>query len=320
MIWTKEKTEILIEMYYDKSEEEICEAIGNTWGAIQGRANKLGLQRNYCKDIVWDENKKKILRKMYWISSWEEIFESLGIFNKRKILDQANKMGLERKKNFEEWEDDFIIENYSILSTEKISKKINRPIGSIQTRASQLGVNKQNVWKIFSDEEIISMLKKTYEKIGRFPQWRELSELNLPTGDVFSKRFGSYQNALNMIGGESGNSLYGVGGYSKLNHWCRSQSEIRVSNFLFENKISYTYEKYYSSIIPEIKGTKKFDWLLNDFLVFVEFFGLPQKEEYKKKMKEKIKMSKTYSFSLICILPSDLTEKKLYKIFLPYIK
>lgn len=162
MIWTKEKTEILIEMYYDKSEEEICEAIGNTWGAIQGRANKLGLQRNYCKDVVWDENKKEILRKMYWISSWEEIFESLGIFNKRKILDQANKMGLERKKNFEEWEDDFIIENYSILSTEKISKKINRPIGSIQTRASQLGVNKQNVWKRFSDEEIISMLKKTY--------------------------------------------------------------------------------------------------------------------------------------------------------------
>jgi hypothetical protein len=54
--------------------------------------------------------------------------------------------------------------------------------------------------------------------------------------------------------------------------------------------------------------------------VFVEFFGLSDKKEYKEKMKKKIEFSKMLNFKLISIFPIDLNDKQLNKIFNPYIK
>jgi hypothetical protein len=320
MKWTKEDIKKLKKMYKSSSEDILVREFKRPWKTIQAKGEDLGVKRNFMNDAVWTKEKTDLLKKVYTnANSWEYIFKKLGIYKKSAIQQRASKMGI-LLEYWTESEDTFLKENYSVLPIEDIESYLGKSKISVYGRASLLKIKKINSWVAFSNDDLLNMMKDKIAEIGRVPQGRELPELKLPSSITLSKRFGSYQSMLNQLGYTDGSSMYSKGGYSKDGLWNRSQSEIRISNFLYDKKVNYSREVYYRDLIPDIKRAISLDWYLDDYKVFVEFFGLTEKKEYMTKVTDKIKLSKKHGFTLIEIYPKDLRNNRLDEIFFPYIK
>lgn len=120
--WTEEQCQTLRDMYYECEQSDIYMMLQyDNWAAIQNKANKLGLKRKLKKN---DKKKQKIdlTRKSYTIE-----------------------------------EDDYIINNYNLLTVEKISEYLNRTINSIYNRAGKLSLSKDKQWSKDEEQQLIKM-------------------------------------------------------------------------------------------------------------------------------------------------------------------
>ncbi|MHA1269106.1 MAG: helicase IV [Candidatus Helarchaeota archaeon] len=85
-------------------------------------------------------------------------------------------------------------------------------------------------------------------------------------------------------------------------HTVRSRAELIIDNLLMKLGIEHIYEK------PIIKGrNEKYDWFLPKLNIYIEYWGLNNKE-YLKKKDEKIKMYKKNKLKLISIEDIDLAN------------
>jgi hypothetical protein len=104
---------------------------------------------------------------------------------------------------------------------------------------------------------------------------------------------------------------------SKNNDVCFSKSEVIITNFMIDNNVFYKKEEPYSKYFPiEIVGKRTVDWVIGEN-IFVEYFGLPEKPNYYKRMEQKRKFCRDYGIILIELYRNDL--KKLHSIFKEYI-
>jgi hypothetical protein len=86
-------------------------------------------------------------------------------------------------------------------------------------------------------------------------------------------------------------------------------------DFLVRNYASSSWEYLFSSseYINDARcGGKIVDWVVCDS-IFVEYFGMAEKEEYNKKMMSKIEICNDNNVSLICLYRKHLT--KLHLVF-----
>lgn len=124
---------------------------------------------------VWDESTEKILSENFSNKTMAELMELLPQFNKEQIRNKAKKMGL-KKETYElhfwtEEEDNFIIENYNILTAKEIGAKLGLSESQVRNRVHKLDLKKLNRWTeederiirenygVISTEEISNILK-----------------------------------------------------------------------------------------------------------------------------------------------------------------
>lgn len=312
--WDKNKEEILKKCFATYPEEKLCEMLGNTsWQAIRAHAERMGLKRDI--KIHWTDDKKDFLKKYYYDASWNFLCSELGTTNRSIIRNQAEKLDLKRKRNFSKEEDDYLKEHYIKLSIKELSDFLGRSYNSIKTRLSRLSLRNIIDWEKFSEKELLDMLKQLSEELKRTPGIRELTSHGLPSSAVYKKHFGSYTNACDLVKIKT-DSLYGNRCFSKNGDVCLSNCEAVVTDYLIDNDIKYKKDEYYSNYI-DIKSRKTVDWVLLLDKTFVEFFGLPNKSYYKKKMEEKRELCKNNNINLIEIFTKDLRD--LDSIFSNYI-
>lgn len=320
-----------------------------------------------AKNPNWKKEDIIKLKKNYKNSTKEELLKLFPDRTYEAINVKASRIGIHRINYFEDFEKQFILENYSKMRSGEIGKKLNRSPDVIENKAREMGLSKQEDWQeeeiiklknsikkysvdyisknilkrrtpssiyhkiqemniqkktlrygSISDDELIKLLRDKFLEIGRTPLSRELKSLSLPSSIVFSKRFGNYGNAC-LLAGIPIN--YGFVNYkkeySKDGILCLSSSELKITNFLFDNKIKYEKEVPYRDILMnDSVGKIKCDWLLFDGSV-VEFFGMPKNKRYIKTMEKKKIICKKYKIKLIDIYEKDLNSLK--KIFSNYI-
>jgi hypothetical protein len=83
-------------------------------------------------------------------------------------------------------------------------------------------------------------------------------------------------------------------------HFLRSQGELVIDNWLFNNGILHAYEKR----VP-IKEELYCDFFLPSLGIYIEYFGMDDKK-YKKRVATKIKLYEKYDLKLIALYPDDI--------------
>jgi len=319
--WTKIQLSILKEEYpYQEWDTLIEKLIPFSKDRIIHKAYELNIKR---ENYYFTDEELNLLVSNYSLMSTQDLKDTY--FPNKTISSlacKANKLGLVSREKWTESDTNFVLDNYSSMTNLEISKLLNRTIGSIAIFAYNNELEKTYSKMEFTKDYLIKSLQNYAFDLGRTPFSEELIfNENIPSGKTYSRYFGSYAIACQESGLEVNTSLFGnttLSYFSKNNDVCLSKSEQIITNFFIDNNIKYNKEIYYKNIIDDVRcGMKRTDWVIGNNVI-VEFFGMPEKEQYKIKMNEKIKICEDNNVKLISLYKKDLV--RLDSIFPEYIK
>lgn len=107
----------------------------------------------------WTKEKLELLKLHYPQSEWDKILEVLYPFKKEDIITKAYKLKIKREcYGYSPEDEQFLKENYLILSVEELSTKLNKSPASIMTKANKMGIIKMEKWS----QDEIDKLKELY--------------------------------------------------------------------------------------------------------------------------------------------------------------
>ena len=305
--FSKEEIEYLKNNYSIKSVSEIASYLHKDKNIIYAKVSKLGLSNDI---YFYSDEDIDYLKCNYGILSTETICRHL---NKSYIavVAKANKLGL---CIIERWTEDEILtlkKVYPYYTNRKIVKDYfpNKNTYSIVAEAQRLNLSKskEKGVKWYDKEDIILQLKDVANKLKRTPYGYELVNFGLPSSKTFERYFGSYRKACIEAGIEPNYQLFGKSIHCKSINGveCASKSEKIVCDYLELHNIQYIKEPFYKDYINDSRcKSKRFDWKVKDY--FIEFFGMPEKNYYSKRMLEKIQICNDHKIKLISLYKSDL--------------
>jgi len=188
----------------------------------------------------------------------------------------------------------------------------NRSIASIRTQGNKNGMIKlsedKNKWYV--KEDILEKLRVFTKELGRSPTYAEIdANPNLPSSKTFERYFGALSKIVMAWGVIPNSFIYskGIGAISSNGEKCDSNAEYIITEYLIKNNIDYHKTVKYSEYIDDNRcSTKTCDWVING--VFVEYFGLPEKPAYYKKMEIKRQILKENNVKLIELFKQDLNK------------
>lgn len=105
----------------------------------------------------WNNEKLELLKQHYPHSEWDVILKVLFPFKKEDIITKAYKLNIKREcYGYSSEDEEFLKENYLILSVEEICNRLNKSPASIMTKANKMGIVKMGKW---SQDEIDKLIK-----------------------------------------------------------------------------------------------------------------------------------------------------------------
>ena len=195
----------------------------------------------------------------------------------------------------------------------------NKKRHNLANMAHRLGIKKQYKARRYDKDTMLLQLKELANKIGRTPLYDELSENGLPSFQSYYRYFGSYKDACVQAGLQPIECLFGKSKHCMIadDIVCLSEKEYIITNFLLKHNIPFEKEKKYSDIINDDRcGQKRCDWYINGDIV--EYFGMPDKQYYMKRIQEKRQICNDNNVTLVEIYENDINN--LEEIFSKYYK
>lgn len=301
-VWTEEEIKILKEIYGYGDWDNILSLLPrHNKDSIISKAYKLKIKN---KSYKWTDEESFILQKEY--NKGTSIKEISKILNKTEssVSGKAGLMGLKRVFLWQDWEKEYLKENYSIKTMEEICGVLNnRKRKNIINYAKKLNL-KNNQWQPHEDEFIkenyikmsdVEMSEKLNNRTWRAVKWRR-SILGLER-----KGYGGWGQNYTALDGSN----------------CLSIGEFNITNYFIKNNIYYEKEVSYKNIIEEDNSLRRFDWIVRNIennMICVEFFGMSTNKkkksksiiEYEKRKNKKIIDCDKNNIPLICIYENDL--------------
>lgn len=243
------------------------------------------------------------------------------------ISQKAYKMGLLEPIEGK-WSDEditYLKDNYSYTDNKILAQYFDREVHSIIDKAVSLNLKKKVFKKKFNDNELNSFLEnvKNYaDELGRTPLVTEI--FNQPWGmqnASLNRYFGGYRNVCKLLDLDININVFGSikpAYKSKNNDLCWSKAEVIITNFYIDNNIDYKKEVYYRDYSNDERfNNKSADWIIGNG-VFVEYFGMMDKDYYSLKTANKIKLCNENNLRLIPLYPKDLTNLNIiFEEFIP---
>ena len=91
--WSDKDVSIMNEKYGKVSNKELSQLLNKTSGAIQRKANELGLINSKMAGVPWSEKEIETLKQLYPTASWE-VMTSILNRTKLSIKHKAQNIGL----------------------------------------------------------------------------------------------------------------------------------------------------------------------------------------------------------------------------------
>ena len=216
---------------------------------------------------------------------------------------------------------------YPVYTNEYLLENIfkNRTRVSLINMSVKLNIKKDfNSIKEANKPILLNKLEIFFKENGYTPVSTDLTLLGLPSEITYRRYFGSYRKACLLLGIDVNISIFGKAkaGISSKGDICLSKAEFLITEFFIKNNIEYMKDIKYKDILPKKKqlcGNKISDWYFPKENIIVEYFGMPEKESYKKRIEEKRKICNIAKIKLIELYRKDLKDKKLKEIFNKYI-
>lgn len=323
--WGEKEIEILKEVYPTRNWELILSSIPNhPKSSIVTMASELGIK---SKGHFWTKQELTILKENYTYGSVKEICDLLPDKTYPAITTKARKMGFTTRKYWTNEDNELLKELFPLLVTRELVKVLGRTNEAIQVQANKLGLCKDTAkYKKRKDDiaekELIAKLIEFAEELGRTPMEQDLNERpDMPGVLSYHRRFGSYVKACFIAGLKPNYRAYGeneIRTYQATNgDICYSAAELKITEFLISNNISFQKEVFYRDIMQDDRcNGKKCDWLLGENII-VEYFGMHTKDFYKVKMDVKFQLCTDNNIRLIPIYVYDLGKlKDIFKEFI----
>lgn len=310
--------------------------------SILAMERESGISKYYIKEYMKSENLKvekiprtirkdgysvkeeQFIKENYLRLSYREIGQILGR-KESAISSKISKMGLVKSRKWTQKEIEILKQVYPIYPNSYIIKSYlpHRDKNCMVDKAMELGLKKERKFH-YTKEQLKDFLIDFAKELGRTPLTTDIhNNGEIPSVSTYTRYFGSYEQACVECGLEMKQCLFGnyiTKNIAKDNKTiCLSNSELFITNFLIDNNIRFEKEKTYSDIFNRDYGLKRSDWYLTDYDVIVEYFGLHDKDFYKEKMEQKIKICKQNNKKLIAITDRCLTDNKLQNIFKKFI-
>lgn len=316
--WYVDDIETLKRMYADYSYEEINNALikKRSKSTIQHKANSLGLKRSYKakfgKEKFSNEYLITFLKNFYDKYNRTPVAKDFAgndlnydTFTNRfgSWNNALKKAGLPINMEKKDFTDDDLFKMKEMYlagdSIQEIANYFNYShSASIYYQLKKMNVNlsRNNRWS----EKQIQYLKSHYPNTD----WCDLLKNLTP----FSKEDIIWKASKLGIHRDFVVNFSKVRKFISLNgDLCLSESEMKITNFLYQNDIKYKKEVFYSEIINDSEAGKlRCDWLINN--IIVEYFGLVTLEAYRKKVLRKKKICQKNNITLISLYPRDLED------------
>lgn len=196
------------------------------------------------------------------------------------------------------------VNNARFPKRQKVVKRCARPSCTADVTSSHEYCSRRcfNIERTaYGRNELILLLQKTFQRLGRSPAKRELG----PLANNCVRIFSSWNNALFAAGLETHRS-HSQRMFKRMNavasdgHKCDSISEAIIDNWLTKHKILHTRDVRYPTT------HHRADWGIGN-KIFVEYFGLVKgSPRYDRSIQEKRSLCKKHGINLIEIYPKDL--------------
>lgn len=313
--WTKEQLKILQEKYpYEEWDILVNLLKPFTKDEITHKASKLNIHR---ENFYWTEEEINILKDNYNKIPPHKLSILFPNRTYDSIVSKACKLKLSDYRWNEE-EINLLKEKYAYMDNKDLIKLFpGRKIHQLMDMAYKFNIHKDYSSDYFKQKhednkiELLNKLKEFANELGRTPLGQEITDnQDMPGIVTYIRYFGGYREACIEAGLEPNpNAIFGKTQQillSKNNDICLSIAEVLITDYFIDNNVNYIKEFLYRDLIDDNRcGLKRMDWLINNSII-VEFFGMPEKDFYKVKMEEKIKICNDNEVILIDLYPEDL--------------
>jgi hypothetical protein len=192
IIWTKEEEKYFIKNYSDLSNKELSKILNKSIYVIKSKSHSLKLKKskeyfvnmgyrmNSLRKNTWTKEQENYLINNYSDLSNEELSKKLNRTIK-SIKSKSYKLNLEKSKDYknnnkiirDSWtkeQEKYLINNYSDLSNEELSKILMKSINSIYNKSHKLELKK-------SKEHKSRMIGKRNKMVGRDLSYETLKNI-----------------------------------------------------------------------------------------------------------------------------------------------
>lgn len=146
--WSAEEIEILKKVYQQGNLKLLKTELPNrTYGSCITKAQKLGLKiREF-----WSDEELNILTNYYSSCSIEEMIKLLPKRNRKTIVQRACEMKLKNVCKFQDWETQYIIDNYKTMTDKEIGSYLNRDWHTISDKRCRMKLFKDHPRSCYED-------------------------------------------------------------------------------------------------------------------------------------------------------------------------
>jgi hypothetical protein len=173
-------------------------------------------------------------------------------------------------------------------------------------------------------DELLSDYKMLYNELERLPNHQDLQDSKYTSSiQTYTKYFGSLKNVWDILEIDfdvNQDISSGIVSKNKNGDICRSTQELEIGNILIDNGIYYIPEMRYSDLDVNLINKWKMDWYLNDFNIYIEYFGLYDEKhlkrntrigKYSRKVKKKLEYCLNNNINIIALYREDLNDNYL---------
>ena len=317
--WTSDKIELLQKYYPNSSWEELYKILGtDKKTSILSMASKLKISKDSYNNCHAKPEEIEYIKNNATYKTAAEIARDLNrcdffVNNQlKKLRIKAKPRGLKKE------DEELFIKMYPHYTNKYLHNKFFSYLDEHQLRTAARKFNlvktKEKAIKWYDKEQLLEDLENAIKDKGRTPMINEFTEWGLASESTYRRYFGTLNNVYELMGMERNNYLQPINKEKalykdKAGNWCLSLSEVKISNFLFDQNVIFEKEVYYHTIMPiEECHNKRFDWKIGN--KYIEFFGLTHYHNYDDKTSEKIRLCKKYNVNLLSLYPNDLLSEK----------
>lgn len=189
----------------------------------------------------------------------------------------------------------------------------------VESLGWELSSNKMHFKSI---DELLADYKKLYSELGRIPFYDDINKVEwMSSSRTYKKYFTDLPAIWELLNISVDKELieksYGTGTTCLDNNGgiCRSYPEMIITNLLIDLELNFEKDVLYRTLIPNLRNKINADWILSDFNIVIEYFGLFSVKQlhkdnrigrYSRKVLKKLSICKRHNIEVIELYPEDL--------------